>query len=1012
MPPQVRPGGQRMAHPSAQARMSMPAVPGVRPVPGAVRPSHRLQRAPSMGTMHAPRGSVAPGAGAPMMRPQPRPNPARPAPQGPGMRPGVPGPTVLSPSRAPRPGAPPAHAPPTAPSPVSPNAPPRPRTGVSSASARRRAYPAAHGVANSVSFTAPTPGMGDANDVFTPSAMGHAPMRSVSGQLQNTRTPQGMHRAVSTGATHPQAPLPSSAPPPPMPTPPTAVEAQMQSMQVSDAAPMVGGRQPNQLYNVTLDAEHVAMHDLDRAPPPIQLPASAGLEGSGVNADPSYQRCTLNAVPTTAAMLSKSKLPLAVVLSPMRSVRENEGEKPVPVVSDSVIARCRRCRTYINPFVTFVEGGHRWRCCMCNITNEVPQLFDWDQETNEPADRWKRPELNSSVVEFIAPREYMVRPPQPPVYVFLIDVSRAAVTSGLLHTAASTILASLDRIPNKGQRTKVAVIGFDTQLHFFRMTPGTEEPTLMVVSDLDDVFLPQPTDLLVNLSESRTELVALLTSLGEMFAKTMTVGSALGPALQAAYKMISMTGGKIEVLTASLPSLGIGALKQREDPKLYGGPRESSLLTPGSPFYKTFPIECSRSQVSVDMWLLGSSYMDVATLSCLPRYTGGQTFYYPQFQAERPEDARRFTTELGNVLAAPISFEAVLRLRATRGIRPVSFYGNFFVRSSDLLALPSVAPDQNYVIECEIEETVAQPTVVFQSVVLHSTADGERRIRVITLALPTTTSLSEVYAGVDPVAVASLLANKAVEKSIHARLDDARGLLRARLCDILQSYRATMTNARGGGATLLSIAANMSTLPLMVLGLLRTPGLRTSTQLTPDARAYSHTLLSTLPLQRLVPYLLPNFFSLHNMPVHAGVVDTATGHVTLPPRLNLTSERLERHGLYLLDNGMDMILWLGRGAVPNLTKDVFGAPDYASLSSGKITLPVLDNAMSQRVHALVSYLAQSRRGASVPMMYLVKEDGDAALRMWALSFLVEDRFEQTSGYQQFLSQVREKVSGH
>ena len=83
-------------------------------------------------------------------------------------------------------------------------------------------------------------------------------------------------------------------------------------------------------------------------------------------------------------------------------------QEPVPVVSDTVIARCRRCRTYINPFVTFIEGGHRWKCCMCNLSNEVPQLFDWDQVKNIPADRWKRSELNESVVEFVAPTEYMV----------------------------------------------------------------------------------------------------------------------------------------------------------------------------------------------------------------------------------------------------------------------------------------------------------------------------------------------------------------------------------------------------------------------------------------------------------------------------------------------------------------------------------------------------------------------------------------------------------------------------
>jgi protein transport protein SEC24 len=80
----------------------------------------------------------------------------------------------------------------------------------------------------------------------------------------------------------------------------------------------------------------------------------------------------------------------------------------VPVVSDTVIARCRRCRSYINPYVTFIEGGARWKCCMCNLSNEVPQLFDWNNQTNQPADRWSRAELNCGVVEFVAPQEYMV----------------------------------------------------------------------------------------------------------------------------------------------------------------------------------------------------------------------------------------------------------------------------------------------------------------------------------------------------------------------------------------------------------------------------------------------------------------------------------------------------------------------------------------------------------------------------------------------------------------------------
>ncbi|KAJ7280075.1 hypothetical protein C8J57DRAFT_1501531 [Mycena rebaudengoi] len=72
-------------------------------------------------------------------------------------------------------------------------------------------------------------------------------------------------------------------------------------------------------------------------------------------ADPSYQGMTLNA---TSSLLGKVKVPLALVITPHRTLEE--GDEPIPLVTD-VIARCRRCRMYINPYVQFIDGGNRWR---------------------------------------------------------------------------------------------------------------------------------------------------------------------------------------------------------------------------------------------------------------------------------------------------------------------------------------------------------------------------------------------------------------------------------------------------------------------------------------------------------------------------------------------------------------------------------------------------------------------------------------------------------------------------
>jgi protein transport protein SEC24 len=61
---------------------------------------------------------------------------------------------------------------------------------------------------------------------------------------------------------------------------------------------------------------------------------------------------------------------------------------------------------------------------------------------------------------------------------------------------------------------------------------------MLVVGDLDDIFLPKPSDLLVNLIEAKPAIESLLGRLSEMFKDTHNVASALGPALQAAFKLI------------------------------------------------------------------------------------------------------------------------------------------------------------------------------------------------------------------------------------------------------------------------------------------------------------------------------------------------------------------------------------------------------------------------------------------------------------------------------------------
>jgi len=56
----------------------------------------------------------------------------------------------------------------------------------------------------------------------------------------------------------------------------------------------------------------------------------------------------------------------------------------------------------------------------------------------------------------------------------------------------------------------------------------------------------------------------------------------------------------------------------------------------------------------------------------------------------------------------------------------------------------------------------------------------------------------------------------------------------------------------------------------------------------------------------------------------------------MPSAAPPSMEYLERHGLYLIEDGQTIFLWVGRDAVPQLMLDVFDLPSYADLKGGKV----------------------------------------------------------------------------
>ena len=133
----------------------------------------------------------------------------------------------------------------------------------------------------------------------------------------------------------------------------------------------------------------------------------------------------------------------------------------------------------------FLVNDHLFSSCHISVPNDFFMNTGGYNSNYYNQQQIYRPELHYGTVEFIAPVEYMVRPPQPAAYLFVFDCSSHAHHLGFLPVIADAILQSLDKIPGDS-RTLIGFIGFNSCLHFFNL--GDKQPQHLVMPDITGTY--------------------------------------------------------------------------------------------------------------------------------------------------------------------------------------------------------------------------------------------------------------------------------------------------------------------------------------------------------------------------------------------------------------------------------------------------------------------------------------------------------------------------------------------
>ncbi|KAM6362410.1 LOW QUALITY PROTEIN: protein transport protein Sec24D [Alca torda] len=718
------------------------------------------------------------------------------------------------------------------------------------------------------------------------------------------------------------------------------------------------------------------------------------------HASPRYIRCTTYCFPSSSDMAKQARIPLAAVIQPFAIVPPNETPLYVVNHGETGPIRCNRCKAYMCPFMQFIEGGRRYQCGFCNCINDVPPFFFQHLDhIGRRVDHYERPELLGSY-EYVATLDYCRnnKPPKPPAYIFMIDVSYRNINSGLVKLVCDELKTLLDKLPREEQEESSAIqVGFVTYnkvLHFFNVKSSLAQPQMMVVSDVGEVFVPL-LGFLVNFQESRSVVINLLDQIPEMFADTNESETIFAPVIQAGMEALKAAecAGKLFIFHSSLPTAEAPGKLRNRDEKLLNTDKEKTLFQPQVNSYEALARDCVANGCCVNLFLFPNQYVDVASMGLVTMYTGGTLYKYNNFQLDA--DSPQFLSDLRKDIEKKTGFDAIMRVRTSTGFRATDFFGAIYMNNTTDVEMAAVDCDKAVTVEFKHDDKLNEDSgALIQCAVLYTSISGQRRLRIHNTGLNCSSQLADVYKTCETDALINFFAKSAFKAVLSQPLKTVREILVNQTAHMLACYRKNCASPSALSQLILPDA--MRCCHLYMNCLLKSCVLAGRPEIPTDERAFHRQLVMSMGVadtQFFYPQLLP----IHSLDLKSDAV---------PAAVRCSEERLSEGGAFLLANGLTMFLWLGVSVPPELIQGLFNVPSFAHISTEATSLPDLDNPFSKKLKSILEHI-QSQKPYTMKMIIVKQREQP---EMLFRQFLVEDKnIYGGASYVDFLCCVHKEI---
>jgi len=729
--------------------------------------------------------------------------------------------------------------------------------------------------------------------------------------------------------------------------------------------------------------EYTGVHySTGEAPPPVGAQYTCVERGVS---SPRFLRFTSSCCAVDSNTQKNISVPLACVWQPF--ARQADGEQPIPLV-ESAPYRCTRCMAYANPFFKVIDV-RKWQCNICGMTQDRPEKF-WTPNLN--------PELTYGTYEFVAPKDYINRPASDPIFFIVLEATAFSIGSlALPQVVLNSVKSLLDLFPFP-QRSRVGVVSYGTELVFYK--PNKKgEVVEVVVADVLDPFVPDhPSALSFQVTDDRDLLEYFFDSvIAVLSSRQAPACVSMASVCSALNSLLAPTGGRALIFSSLLGTVGLNPLKARDDPKLYSTEREKELFTPQFEKYSAIGREAAEAGVCFDIFCLGSSYQDTASLSTLSSLTGGDLHYFPRFNPSDDNEKLHFT--IANILARPQAFSPLMRARVSNQLSISEYIGHYTRKGPLEMVAGAIDADKSIAILLTHDEKMTQGNPAYiQCAVLYVSLEGRWLLRVFNGVVTPYIDLNAIYSTACPDTIANVLSRVAVNKLQSTNMKTIREAWHKELITMCQTYRTVVT----ASSTPQMLPESLKHIALYVNCTMKLMAFSMSRP-NPDLRMASAFLIKALPVSTSQLMYYPRIYRLHDIleqPQQPGTL-TQTQTVALPSLVPDNAESFEESGVYLIYNGEQLILYAGADSDEGFINDAFGV-SKEDLETYKPT--DLGTEVSSRVYTVIEEIR--RISQKFLPFTVVKSDH----RVFISPYLIEEATPSEMAYNEYLFQLNRIVT--